>query len=76
MKKKRINEQIRLTNIALKKVDIDIEDFYVISFGSSVNLQGNFKSEIGKKLTKFNPKVTEMGWVECKIGKYITITLT
>jgi hypothetical protein len=76
MKKKRINEQIRLTNIVLKKLGIDIESFYVVSFGRSVSLQGDFNSEVVRKLTKFNPTVNDAGWVVLEIGKYINITLT
>ena len=74
---KRIEAKFRLTNIILKKYNVSIDDFYTTSFGTDVRLQGEYNSNMVKKLREFKSVVDETdGWVEIFIGKYITITLT
>ncbi len=74
---KRIEAKFRLTNIILKKYNVSIDDFYTTSFGTDVKLQGEYNSNMVKKLKEFKSKIHETeGWVEIFIGNYITITLT
>ena len=74
---KRIEAKFRLTNIILKKYNVSIDDFYTTSFGTDVRLQGDFNSDMVKKLKEFKSVVHKTeGWVEIFIGNYITITLT
>ena len=74
---RRIEAKFRLTNIILKKYNVSIDDFYTTSFGTDVRLQGEYNSNMVKKLREFKSKVHETeGWVEIFIGNYITIILT